>query len=55
MMTTEEEEQWEEDLAKELEDLGLEGEENVVGTIDGGDEQWENEIKLLLESHSTDT
>ncbi len=46
-------EEWDEELlAKELEDLGLEG----VGEQEGGvqDEQWEEDLKLMLESHSTD-
>lgn len=53
-------EEWEEELAKELEDLGLqvgvdEGEEEGEGTGLEGDEHWEDELKLMLESHSTDT
>ena len=49
-------EQWEAELAKELEDLGL-GEEGSTGGEDGdmptleGEEQWENELKLILDAH----
>ena len=44
-------EEWEEELAKELEDMGLE----VVGgeeEEDGG-ETWEQELKQMLDSHSS--
>lgn len=49
-------EQWEAELAKELEDLGL-GEEGSTGGEDGdiqtleGEEQWENDLKLILDAH----
>lgn len=52
-------EEWEQELEKELEDMGLqiegEDEEGVALNINEGDEeQWENDLKLILESHSPD-
>ncbi len=51
------EEEWEEELAKELEDLGLagEGEGEGGGADPVADKQWEDELKHMLETHSTDS
>lgn len=47
---TGEAEQWEEELARELEDLGLEADVGVSN--DQGDpEQWENELQKMLDMH----
>lgn len=46
----EEAEKWEEELARELEDLGLETEGDVANDPTDS-EQWENELQKMLEMH----
>ena len=48
----EETEKWEQELAKELEDLGLSHEETPQDQVDS--EQWENELQRMLDMHSTE-
>ena len=47
---TEEAEHWEEELARELEDLGLDTEGGVANDQTDS-EQWENELQKMLEMH----
>ncbi len=43
--------EWEAEIARELEDLGVVTEEGVEKT---DDQQWEDEIERMLEMHSDD-
>ena len=47
---TEEAEKWEEELARELEDLGLETEGGVANDPADAD-QWEHELQQMLDMH----